>query len=466
MQLDEMVSEVLKGNINILDTMFEEEIKSLFKYIHLLNLEDSYVSKLFESLKNNYPSLVFLLVYDREIYKDFCISILNKDFSLLFENNFLSDFIGSSEWSLEFIKNNISILVEFNSDIIYFTLRYAFAAKNSDILSFLVNNDNLKVRGLAMVEIADNYYWEFNKIYQDILSFIKFSTSDGKECLVDEFYVSRVAYLIVENNLGIEKYQLLKRFIFDNYLCNSLAKLLDMGMNTIESGYDYGRYPELLNEDTTEFFLTSKEYKFVLYKKKRKYIDKDVWDYFDRKIRYFSKVDEAIISHIFLCGLGDRFLEYVDKYLEKSTGCKLISVIGRRGSTTRAFRVGDYVVKCSLAKWNISEVPESLYLFAKCYEKDYVKGRMGRVVGALEVQKYYAKPVEVYEERLINKFREALKDEGYIIKDNVIGDNGTHNLYRLDNYMEADCDNPEILPKWFKKNPVVWVDLDLVYKIK
>ena len=35
----------------------------------------------------------------------------------------------------------------------------------------------------------------------------------------------------------------------------------------------------------------------------------------------------------------------------------------------------------------------------------------------------------------------------------------------LDSYMDADCNNPELLPDWFKQYPVVLVDRDLVYKL-
>ena len=32
--------------------------------------------------------------------------------------------------------------------------------------------------------------------------------------------------------------------------------------------------------------------------------------------------------------------------------------------------------------------------------------------------------------------------------------------------MDADCDNPEELPEWFKENHVLMVDRDLVFKLE
>ena len=43
--------------------------------------------------------------------------------------------------------------------------------------------------------------------------------------------------------------------------------------------------------------------------------------------------------------------------------------------------------------------------------------------------------------------------------------NNTYNLFHLDNYEDADIDDYTKLPEWFKKDPVVWVDRDLVHKL-
>ncbi len=40
------------------------------------------------------------------------------------------------------------------------------------------------------------------------------------------------------------------------------------------------------------------------------------------------------------------------------------------------------------------------------------------------------------------------------------------NLYYLNDYHDADIDALEELPDWFKENPVVLVDLDLMYKLE
>ena len=39
------------------------------------------------------------------------------------------------------------------------------------------------------------------------------------------------------------------------------------------------------------------------------------------------------------------------------------------------------------------------------------------------------------------------------------------NCRYLDDYHDADIRNPEELPDWFKKDPIVLVDRDLVFKL-
>lgn len=467
MDVDTILANIISGNTSILSNMYSFEIRSLFKCINLLHLDDTVIEKLFKNLKDKYPTYTFMLVYDREEYREFCLKVLEEDFSILFIDNLFLDFLGKTKWSIEYIKRNYIILTYFKNEAIYYMIRYAINYSDFDFINEICNTEDLFIRGLAMVEIADNYPYYFNRFFSDIINSIVKKDSDGSIIeVLDESLVSKIAYLIVENNIGLDLFYKLKEFIFSNYESNTLARLLDKGLNSFEYGDGYGNYSFLIEEDMTRFFITSKDYKYELYKNKTEYIDKKLWDDFDRKIRFFANIDEEIIEHIFRCGLGNKFLEYVDKYLEMSTGSKVVSALGNRGSTTRSFRIGDYVIKCSDRKWNISDLPISLFLFAKCYERDYAKDKFGKVVGALEVQKYYSKAVTSDDAEVVKVFRKALEELGYWIKDRVEGFNETYNMFYLDSYLDADCENPELLPKWFKENPVVWVDLDLVFKIK
>ncbi len=263
--------------------------------------------------------------------------------------------------------------------------------------------------------------------------------------------------------LKLFSYLRIRKFILDKYSSNTLAAELDK----------YGKLVEEVNplnksyiiNDIDNLFRTSKNYNYVLFKKYGSYLDRKLYYDFEERIRPFIDIDDEMIMDIFINGLGDKFLEYVDKYLSLSTGAKVITDVGR-GSCTRTFRIGDYVIKCSNKKWSYEEsiCPDS-YLVLKNLEEDIVRNKKGEVTGAVEVQKYLSRPLLSTEWQSIFNFQKAFKEAGYYIKDRLVDEEYGPNCRHLDDYMDADCDNPDNLPEWFKDDPVVLVDRDLVFSL-
>ena len=223
---------------------------------------------------------------------------------------------------------------------------------------------------------------------------------------------------------------------------------------------------DMLIRDIDRLFLTSKNYKYVLATRYQEHMNPSILREFRSKISSFTWIDRDAVAQIFLSGLGDKFLEYVDKYLEKSTGAKVIRDAGF-GTCSRVFRVGDYVIKLSNKKWSMEDnICPRGYLFAKNYEEDIVRKSNGEVTGAIEVQKYLTRPLVVDDYMVIFNYQEALRNAGYYTKDVLTDREGGFNCYYLDSYLDADCEDPESLPEWFKKDPVVLVDRDLIFKLE
>ena len=418
----------------------------------------------FNALVKSYPEAAFLLVYDLEEYKEFCLTYLNKDYSILLNDRVFHNFLGSTEWSVKYVKEHLEELILKKPDLAFSVLRYGICFPDEAWLREVLYHENLEIRGYFMLELIDNFHNSFFEYYPNVLDYLTKVDENGKVIdKISEPLVSKLAYFMMSQMMDVKTFYTLKEFIFANYDKNILASLLN-GYGTPMSIYGPGdNYDFLIEEDATRFFVTSKNYKYRLYKNKEFVIDEEIRNDFACKIERFAKIDDEVIDHIFLCGLGDKFLEYVSSYMEKSTGSHLVQDLGR-GSTTRSFRIGDYVVKCSLRKWEKTECPD-IYLFAKCYEKDYVKDNFGRITGGLEVQKFYSQVVTLEEKEIINCFYNSLKEAGYEIWDRLVGMNNTYNLFHLDSYEDADIDDYTKLPEWFKKDPVVWVDRDLVHKL-
>lgn len=421
----------------------------------------------FDILVESSPESAFLFVYGLEDYKDFCLEYLKKDNSIILRDRVFSSFLGKTKWSVEYVKEHLDELILRKHSLSYSILKYCIAFHDEEWLKELLYHDNLEIRGYFMLELIESFYSDiqtnrFLKYYPNVLDYLVKRDADGKIVeKVSEQIVSKIAYFMLSHINDEKTFYALKEFIFANYDSNILASLLDgnkMNFLKNEKKYDY-----LIKDDATRFFVTSSNYKYEMYKDERFAIDENVRADFASKIEKFVKIDEKIVEHIFRCGLGDKFLKYVDTYMKKSTACNLVQDLGR-GSTTRTFRVGDYVVKCSFRKWYKEECPD-LYLFAKCYEKDYVRNDLGVITGALEVQKYFSQVVTESERKVISCFYSSMNKAGYVLLDQLVGEDNTYNLFHLDSYEDADVDDFSKLPEWFKKDPVVWVDRDLVQKL-
>lgn len=62
-------------------------------------------------------------------------------------------------------------------------------------------------------------------------------------------------------------------------------------------------------------------------------------------------------------------------------------------------------------------------------------------------------------------FRYELEKLGYYLEDDLISKDRV-NCFYLDDYHDANCDDPEALPDWFKERPLVLVDRDLVIPLE
>ncbi|MDE5888935.1 MAG: hypothetical protein K2H20_02835, partial [Bacilli bacterium] len=436
------------------------------------------IGKCIDKLIEKFPLEAYMLVFDMEDYKEFCGSFIDKKFNYF--NNviwFETYFWCHSRWAFEYFKNNISKFKRLDSEVMQTIMRTLIFCEHREWLDEALQFEDLEFRGQLMINFLENNIVGFNEYYKNGLldAFIIYDEKGNVKKIMEERYVSRIAYDILAYDLGIEKYNLVKDFILRTYNQNSLAERLDgvnvdgedkylssVLINELESGVKLDSYNDVLFKDMDELFRTSSRYKFRLFIKYPGQISNNIRAEFYEKIEPFIKIDKDIVEHMFKVGLGDKFIEFTNKYMELSTGAKVIGNAGK-GSTTRSFIVGDYVVKCSYHKWCDDLCPD-LYLVAKNYEEEIARGYMGMIIGALEVQKHYKVPVKSEQESLVNQFKETIEDMGYSFTDDVLGMYDSPNMFYLDDYREADCENPEELPEWFKKDPIVLVDRDYVFK--
>ena len=185
------------------------------------------------------------------------------------------------------------------------------------------------------------------------------------------------------------------------------------------------------------------------------------------KIKYFqinnmTNFYQSNLYQIYNSGLIEKLPDYIDKYLSLSQRHDY-EFLGS-GSSAACFRIGDYAFKLIRLKWS-SSCP-NFYLILKNCDEDYIRSKEGNIIGGIEIQPFLSKQATNIPYEILLQYRKELKKMKYKLSDSLIKGVNGDNAMLLDSYKDADSNDPESLPTWFKKYPLVLVDRDKVERIK
>ena len=430
-------------------------------------------------LKEQLPSFCFRIIYDIPEFADEAYELLNiKDLT----SEMLYNLLYNSPLGLKVLFENFDIFLSFDDDTMYFDVivKYVFDSNNKELLHKLSRYSNLHTRFLFMNYLIDNHPERIDEIYNDITEYTTSVTFEPFEQmtflpeLMKQEDISKLAVKLLVNNRE-EDYNKLKEFIFDNYKYNNLASELLNSHIIFENPIDKKKMAikkDNFNKDSDTLFITSSNYRFhILFDYKDK-IKQELLEKFVFKMRcfldskridnYCVNEDEWVLKGIDNCGLSGLLEEWVEKYMDLSQS-KEYGFAGS-GTTCSCYRIGDYVIKLVKTKWSYEdEICPNIFLIAKDYEEIYVRNKAGIVKGGLEVQKYLTRNASDVDPKYLGYFDETLEALGYRRTDSLIRGSVDENAMLLDTYLDADCLNPESVPKWFKECPIVLVDRDRIY---
>lgn len=462
---DRIIDSLSVGDIEFMERFSREQMDYLAREINVSPDRRNLLFNSFKEIAFKYPEYAFKMTFDMDEYRNYWLRYLRNDCSILFDYKFLLFFLLAGDWAVNFVGENLNKIVKSNKESLFAIIRHAERTNNFMLINLLKNHWNMEIRAMFIIEILDAFPHMFDLIYEDdVIKYFVKNDSNGKELeLIKENYVSKIASLSLLHLCDEALYLRIRDFILSRYDSNTLAAELDKYGKLVDSVNPLNR--DYIINDIDVLFKTSNNYKYALFAKYGDYLNKELYDEFLEQIKPFIEIDDEMIASIFISGLGDKFLEYVDKYMSLSTGAKVISDVGR-GSCTRTFRIGDFVIKCSNKKWSFEEsICPDCYLVVKNLEEDIVRNKKGEVTGAIEVQRYLSRPLLVTEWQSIFNFQKAFQEEGYYIKDRLVDEEFGPNCRHLEDYRYADCEDPELLPDWFKEDPVVLVDRDLVFSL-
>ena len=168
------------------------------------------------------------------------------------------------------------------------------------------------------------------------------------------------------------------------------------------------------------------------------------------------------LKRIYHQGLGDKLEELVDKYLSlsKNQKCQFLT----SGSTSAAYKIGDYCFKLSRTKWSYDkDICPDLYLILKNLEEVFLRDDEGIVQAGIEVQPLLTRKMDDVPRYVYYEWLRELDRLGYEYLDHLESYNG-YNVMLLDSYKDANTQEHDSLPNWFKEYPLVLVDRDMIFK--
>mgnify|MGYP004536769777 CR=1 FL=1 len=426
-------------------------------------------------LKKELPLFCFNVIYDIPEFEKDAIELLDIK-SITPE--MLSNLLNNSPLGIKVLYENLDEFLAFNKNKKYFEsiVGYAFSSNNKELIHKLSRYSDLHIRYLFMEYLINNYPEQIDTIYDDITKYTTSVTYEiGEQLtflprLMNPDDISKLAVLLLTNNRE-DDYKKLKELILKDYKYNYLASELlahkwhkDLNLHRLLDDPNKEQKENAFSKDANDLFSTSADYRLAIYLRHRAKISQELLNDFASRIKYFIENDNAYkLEHVYQSGLGRQLEEWTNKYMDLSQS-KEYGFIGN-GTTCDCYRIGDYVIKLVRSKWSYEDIicPD-LYLIAKNYEEIYLRNKNGIVTGGLEVQKYLSRKADNVDPKYFGYFDLALSELGYKRTDTLTKGPCGDNTMLLDTYRDADCPNPEKVPDWFKKYPIVLVDRDRIYQ--
>ncbi len=449
---------------------YEHLIENVRKAPNRIDIINGFLPK----LKVDLPSFCFNIIYDIPEFTDVAYELLD---IRKVTPEMLNNILNNSPLGLKILYENFDYFLTLNEDTKYFDciVKYAFDSDNRELIHILSRYSDLHIRYLFMDYLIKNYPDQIDTVYDDITKYTTSVTYEPFEQLtflprlMNPDDISKLAVLLLTNNRE-KDYKKLKEFILKDYKYNYLASelladkwLVDPDTHRLLSDPNKEKKESIFSEDADALFRTSADYRFPLYLRHKAKISQELLDDFAYRIRYFLEEDKSReFESIYRCGLERLLEEWTEKYMELSQSKECGFVGG--GTTCDCYRIGDYVIKLVKTKWSYEDVIcPNLYLIAKNYEEIYIRDKKGIVDGGLEVQKYLTRRADNIDPKYFRYFDLALDRLGYRRTDTLTKGTCGENTMLLDTYRDADCLNPEKVPVWFRKCPLVLVDRDRIY---
>lgn len=434
-----------------------EDIRQINKHQRENTLSKDFVVE----VANRNPLAVVSCLIDNEEYQSFCLDLIKKDYNLLNSREVLGK-IFSNNNTIKFVLDNLELI---HNNLIYkvlflnYFLNYA-KHTNKELYKLIAYSNDLGVRTEVMHFLSEEDRESLRILYPNITDYFVIKDENGNiVSQMKEIDLSIIAANLFDFIFDVELFTEIKEYIFANYSKNRLLGFL---AKNDEMEDDIFHFHEEIVKDFDRLYKTSLNYQLEAVDKYKNLIPQEKYLIISKVLSLFRNRRETL-EEIFRKGLDDDFIHMLKKYSSISED-STIEYNNGNGSVTDMFNAGDFSIKFISGVhhfFSIEERYHPCFLVNKVVEEKIYYDEDGNLLGILQVGQRLFRRVK--DKNLEKLFEDELAKLGYFVYDALIE---RDNLYYLNDYHDADIDDPESLPEWFKENPVVLVDLDLMFRIE
>lgn len=436
--------------------LLEEDIRQINKHQKENTLSKEFV---LEVASRNPADMVYSLI-DDEKYQDFCLELIKQNYNLLDDIEILKK-VFSNNNTIKFVFDNLElILTNLKNKTLFLSFFLSYAKHtNKELYKLIAYSNDLGVRTEVMHFLSEEDRKSLRILYPNITDY--FVIKDENENIISkmkEIDVSIIAANLFDFIFDVGLFTEIKEYIFANY---SKSHLLGFLAHNDEMEDDIFHFHEEIIKDFDRLYSTSFDYKLEALDKYKNLIPQDEYLKLSKLLTLFRNQRESL-EEIFEKGMGDDFIHLLKKY--SAISVKPVIKYYNSGTVTTVFEAGDFAIKYISSIYHYFSIEERYhpcFLVNKVVEEKIYYDEDGNLLGILQIGQRLFRRVK--DKNLEKLFEDELARLGYFVYDALIE---RDNLYYLNDYHDADINDPESLPEWFKENPVVLVDLDLMFKIE
>lgn len=461
---NEYITRALRGDYSFVDAIDAYDINVIFNDLERMSNKEQVIDAMFSALQKKFPIFAFYLVSKIEKYKNFTLDFLSRKENLTpGVLTHMEKLISYCSWFYSYVRSHLELLPSYGERIICLLLQRAYEIRDRVTIKSLVESPDITIRSSCLSYVFESSLRsELNTIYPGNLTDY-FVIKDKEGNVIDkipEEELSRCATFLFDYQFNEKLYMQIMQFILENYPDNHLLSYLLEEYS--DDNLDHRK--EFLEKNIFLLYDSSCDAQLDIYNDFKHLLDERRIYVLERFLQMVEPDQWEFIYGVFRRGLGNKILTYFHEYLRLSISQECKYVTG--GSFSIVYRVGDWFLKISNGKSSYEDplCPRS-YLIVKNYDEYFIRSsNLEIIVAGIEVQKKAYRPLTKKDYEIENRFIAALAEEGYVSGDALARD-AYSNLWLLHDYHDADTDDPESLPEWFKKTPAVLVDHDLVFPI-